>query len=83
MNSIERSSPGHYALVVVLSLVAIGPVYIMIMTSLKNEVDMFSDTPLRLFVPTLDNYAVILTERKFDRYLFNSPGRCRSRSRAS
>ena len=72
MNSIERSSPGHYALVVVLSLIAIGPVYIMIMTSLKNEVDMFSDAPLWLFVPTLDNYAVILTERKFDRYLFNS-----------
>ena len=72
MNSIERSAPGHYALVVVLSLIAIGPVYIMIMTSLKNEVDMFSDTPLWLFVPTLDNYAVILTERKFDRYLFNS-----------
>ena len=44
----------------------------MIMTSLKNEVDMFSDAPLWLFVPTLDNYAIILTERKFDRYLFNS-----------
>jgi len=68
----EKTSPTHYALVVMLSLLAIGPVYIMIMTSFKNQVDMFSETPLWLFVPTLDNYATVLGERKFDRYLFNS-----------
>jgi len=68
----EKSNPGHYALIVVLSLLAIGPIYIMIMTSFKSQVDMFSRVPLWLFVPTLDNYAVVLTDNKFDRYMFNS-----------
>lgn len=68
----ERTSPIHYAMVVILSLISIGPVYIMIMTSLKNEVDIFSDTPLWFFVPTLQNYVVVLTENHFDRYLINS-----------
>lgn len=68
----EKATPAHYALVVILSVMAIGPVYIMIMTSFKNQVDMFSQTPLWFFVPTLDNYSVVLFEKKFDRYLFNS-----------
>lgn len=68
----EKATPAHYALVIILSLMAIGPVYIMIMTSLKNQVDMFSQTPIWWFVPTLDNYTTVLFDKKFDRYLFNS-----------
>lgn len=68
----EKSSPSHYALIVVLSLLAIGPIYIMIMTSLKSQVDMFSRVPLWLFVPTFDNYATVITDKKFDLYMFNS-----------
>ena len=68
----EKATPAHYALVVILSLMAIGPVYIMIMTSLKTQVDMFSQVPLWFFVPTLDNYTEVLFAKKFDRYLFNS-----------
>lgn len=72
MSSTERSSSIHYAMVVVLSLIAIGPVYVMLMTSLKNEVDIFADKPLWFFVPTLQNYKVVLTEHHFDSYLINS-----------
>jgi len=68
----ERSSSIHYALVVILSLISIGPIYIMVMTSLKNEVDIFSEKPLWFFVPTLQNYQVVLTQNKFDTYLLNS-----------
>ena len=68
----EKTNLGHYALVVVLALLAIGPVYIMLMTSFKNQVDMFSRVPLWIFAPTLDNYSVVLFDKKFDRYLFNS-----------
>lgn len=68
----EKSSPSHYALIVVLSLLAIGPIYIMIMTSLKSQVDMFSRVPLWLFVPTFDNYTTVITDKKFDLYMFNS-----------
>lgn len=68
----EHTSPVHYAMAVVLSLISIGPIYVMVMTSLKNEVDIFSDTPLWFFFPTLQNYQVVLTDHHFDRYLFNS-----------
>lgn len=68
----EGASKAHYALISIISLISVGPVYIMIMTSLKSEVDIFSAKPLWLFVPTLENYKVVLTERNFDQYLLNS-----------
>jgi multiple sugar transport system permease protein len=68
----EKANPAHYALITVIALMAIAPVYIMIMTSFKNQVDMFSQTPIWFFVPTLDNYSAVLFDKKFDRYLFNS-----------
>ncbi len=68
----EHTSPVHYAMAVVLSLISIGPVYVMLMTSLKNEVDIFADKPLWFFVPTLQNYKVVLSEHHFDNYLLNS-----------
>jgi multiple sugar transport system permease protein len=68
----EHTSPVHYAMAVVLSLISIGPVYVMLMTSLKNEVDIFADKPLWFFVPTLQNYKVVLSEHHFDTYLLNS-----------
>lgn len=68
----EHTSPVHYAMAVVLSLISIGPVYVMVMTSLKNEVDIFADKPLWFFFPTLQNYKVVLSEHHFDTYLLNS-----------
>ncbi len=68
----EHTSPVHYAMAVVLSLISIGPVYVMLMTSLKNEVDIFADKPLWFFFPTLQNYKVVLSEHHFDTYLLNS-----------
>lgn len=68
----ERTSPFHYAMAIILSLISIGPVYVMLMTSLKNEVDIFADKPLWFFFPTLQNYKVVLSEHHFDSYLFNS-----------
>lgn len=68
----EHTSPVHYAMAVVLSLISIGPVYVMVMTSLKNDVDIFADKPLWFFFPTLQNYKVVLSEHHFDTYLLNS-----------
>ncbi len=63
----------HHTALVVLSLICLTPIWIMISTSLKNEVLIFDAKPIWFFfAPTLDNYEYILTRGKFDRYLGNS-----------
>ena len=64
---------GRYASIVVLAGICLIPIWVMVGTSLKNEVLIFDGRPVWfLFVPTLENYEYILTRGKFDRYLVNS-----------
>lgn len=72
MNRDSAITFGHYSLVVVLAMLCVGPIYVMIMTSLKDEVLMFSRTPVWFFFPTLSNYNDVLFGENFLRYLINS-----------
>ncbi|WP_299730509.1 carbohydrate ABC transporter permease [uncultured Tateyamaria sp.] len=63
----------HYSALVVLAFMALAPIWVMLATSFKNDIDVQSAEPLWLFfVPTLENYEYIMTRGKFDRYLTNS-----------
>lgn len=64
---------GHYLALIVLALICLAPIWVMIATSLKDDVIVQDSKPLWFFfAPTLDNYEYILTRGKFDRYLTNS-----------
>ena len=60
----ERSEagPGYYAILVALILMALGPIYLMMATSLKQNVDIVSGTSMLFFAPTLDNYEEVLCD---------------------
>ena len=63
----------RYGSLVLLAAICLLPIWVMISTSLKNEVLIFEGRPIWFFFfPTLDNYEYILTRGKFDRYLTNS-----------
>ena len=49
-----------YALLVPLVIMALGPIFLMLTTSLRLKVDIFSDTSSLLFFPTLQNYETVL-----------------------
>lgn len=51
-----KTNPAFYALLVALILMSIGPIVLMLATSLKLNVDIMSDTSSLLFMPTLRNY---------------------------
>ena len=63
-----------YTALFLLACMSLAPIWVMISTSLKDEVTLQGDTPIWFFfVPTLSNYGDILTGRgKFDDYLLNS-----------
>ncbi|MBM7066120.1 carbohydrate ABC transporter permease [Actibacterium sp. 188UL27-1] len=52
----DRQNPAFYALLVALVIMSAGPIVMMLMTSLKLNVDIMSDTAGLLFVPTIRNY---------------------------
>ena len=56
----ERPSPAVYAVLVLLVLMSIGPIVLMLLTSLRLKVDIFSDTSSLIFMPTLRNYETVL-----------------------
>lgn len=63
----------HYGGLIILATICLMPIWVMISTSLKNEVLIFDGTPVWFFFfPTMENYEYILTRGKFDRYLTNS-----------
>ena len=73
MNNTFSKNLYHYSALIVLAVMALAPIWVMIATSLKNDIDVQSAEPLWLFfVPTLENYEYIMTRGKFDRYLTNS-----------
>ena len=54
------ASPAFYALIAALVVMSAGPIAMMLMTSLKLNVDIMSDTSGLLFMPTLQNYETAL-----------------------
>ena len=63
---------GHYTMLVVLALLCVAPIVVIFLTSLRTQVQIFSEPLNFLFVPTLENYRGVLEEDRFDRYLINS-----------
>lgn len=55
-----QSNAIFYVLVISLILISLGPVILMLVTSLKLKVDIVSDTTSLLFAPTLANYETVL-----------------------
>ena len=51
-----KTNPAFYALLVALIVMSVGPIVLMLTTSLKLNVDIMSDTSSLLFMPTLRNY---------------------------
>lgn len=62
----------HYSSLILLSIACLVPILVMILTSLKTQVQILSSTPAWIFEPTLDNYRHIFKELYFGRYLNNS-----------
>ncbi len=60
--SYDRQNPAFYALLVALVLMAVGPIYLMLATSLKLNVDIMSDSSSLFFMPTLRNYETALCD---------------------
>lgn len=66
------ASMGWYAIVVALALMALGPIIVMISTSLKARNQIFGDGASFFFMPTLSNYEVVLSDPNNVRFLTNS-----------
>lgn len=62
----------HYSALIILAVICVAPIVVIFATSLRQQVQIFSDPLNFLFVPTLENYRAVLGEDKFDRYLVNS-----------
>jgi multiple sugar transport system permease protein len=68
----RRGGLGHYVLLIALSLVCLGPIILMVVTSLQLKTQIFDDKVTFLFVPTLTNYYAVFDEARLARYLTNS-----------
>ncbi|WP_249157979.1 carbohydrate ABC transporter permease [Bradyrhizobium jicamae] len=71
-SSIRRATPASYAIVFVLALVALGPILVMLTTSLKLKTQIFGEGASFFFMPTLQNYDAVLSDGQNVRYLTNS-----------
>ena len=59
----DRSpNPAFYVLLACLVLMAVGPIWLMLATSLKLNVDIIQGTSALFFVPTLQNYETVLCD---------------------
>ena len=56
----ERQNPAYYALLAALVVMAITPIYLMLTTSFRLNVDVMSETSSLLFFPTIQNYETVL-----------------------
>lgn len=62
----------QYLLILISLVIFMFPIYWMIATSLKVQIDAFSTIPKWFFHPTFKNYATILFERNFLHFMLNS-----------
>jgi multiple sugar transport system permease protein len=58
----ERQNPLFYMVLIILVIMAVGPIVLMLATSLKLNVDIMSDRSSLLFMPTLRNYETALCD---------------------
>ena len=68
---VNRSTALQYTVLIVLALIALGPIIVMFVTSFKTQVDIMSSESMWVFQPTFDNYTHVF-ENKFDLFLQNS-----------
>ncbi len=62
----------YYIILICLSLMSLGPIVLMLVTSLKLKVDIFNEVSTFIFMPTLKNYSSVLHDPSLMRYLGNS-----------
>jgi multiple sugar transport system permease protein len=72
MNNSRLQLSLHYTLLGLLGLFCVLPIFVIVATSLRQQVQIFAEPLNFLFFPTLENYRAVLSEDKFDRYLLNS-----------
>ena len=61
-----------YTILFFLCMLSLGPIVLMLLTSLKLKVDIFNDVSTFIFMPTLKNYTSVVTDPSLMRYLWNS-----------
>ncbi|MEP7289337.1 MAG: carbohydrate ABC transporter permease [Chloroflexota bacterium] len=71
---VQRKLVGHglSVLTLLIAFVVFFPILWMVLTSFKTEADAYTDPPLLMFQPTLDNYRVALQESRYFDYLTNT-----------
>ncbi len=69
---IKWSTIAHYLLLIVMALIILFPLYMMLLTSLKQQVVIMSKNPVWFFAPTVSNYQQILENENFLRHLISS-----------
>lgn len=69
---IKGTTIAHYLLLIFLSLIILFPMFMIIITSLKQQVVIMSKTPVWFFMPTISNYEHILVNENFVRHLISS-----------
>ncbi len=62
----------YYALLIALSLMCLGPIILMLATSLQLKTQIFDDKTTFLFMPTLTNYFAVFGKSRLPQYLTNS-----------
>ena len=73
MTSAEKPADfRHVALVLVLTVIALGPIYVMMTTSLQVNTDIFNEEVSWFIAPTLQHYEAVIGDRTLVRYLVNS-----------
>ncbi|WP_028745446.1 carbohydrate ABC transporter permease [Rhizobium mesoamericanum] len=58
----QQTNPSFYALLAVLVMMAVGPIALMLLTSLRLNVEIMSDGAGLIFSPTLHNYEKVLCD---------------------
>lgn len=62
----------YYAILLVMCMMSLGPIVMMLLTSLKLKVDIFNEVSTFFFVPTIYNYTTVINDPSLMRYLGNS-----------
>lgn len=58
----KKQNPAFYALIIALIIMSLGPIMLMLTTSLKLNVDIMGDASSLFFSPTLRNYETVLCD---------------------
>ena len=62
----------YYTILLSLCIMSLGPIILMLLTSLKLKIDIFNDVSTFFFMPTLKNYVSVVNDPSLMRYLSNS-----------